>query len=275
MDTHGPAPTATASGEAASDPSPSAPVAAAHRGLAVPPPRQGDALFLDADGTLLEIAARPDQVAAAPGLVAVLEGLRATLDGALAFVSGRRIGDLDRIFAPLVLPAAGAHGLERRRADGTIDRHAAPAIMAPIRGELEVFIAERPGLLLEDKDLTIALHYRLAPHWAEAVLDLARVLVAGQEHALRLLEGKMVVEFQPLVGDKGGAILAFMEEAPFIDKQPIFLGDDVTDEDAFKAVNRLGGTTVLVGAERPSAARLRLPDVAAVHRWLAAAGSPS
>jgi trehalose 6-phosphate phosphatase len=239
------------------------------------PVRPGNALFLDADGTLLEIAPRPEAVRAAPGLIDTLDRLDALLGGAVAFVSGRRIGDLDRIFAPLVWPAAGVHGLERRRADGSIERHQTRAPLEPIRRALATFVEARPGLLLEDKGLTVSLHYRLAPEQEHAVLDLARVLVAGRERELRLLEGKMVVEFQPLVADKGAAIAGFMSEPPFLGKRPVFLGDDVTDEDAFKAVNRLGGVTVLVGPERPSAAQRRLSGVPAVHRWLTAAeGSP-
>jgi trehalose 6-phosphate phosphatase len=246
----------------------SARVAEAADGSDPPPPRPGDALFLDADGTLLEIAPRPDEVAAAPGLVETLGRVHELLSGATAFVSGRRIADLDNIFKPLALPAAGIHGLERRRADGSGVRYETGRFMNTIRRHLEERLADRPGLLLEDKGLTVAIHYRRAPELEQHVRDLARTLVAGHERDIRLLEGRMVVEFQPLLADKGQAIADFMGEPPFHGKRPVFLGDDVTDEDAFKAVNRLGGTTVLVGPKRPTAARWRLPDVASVHRWL-------
>lgn len=236
-----------------------------------PPARLGDALFLDADGTLLEIAERPDEVAPARGLVDTLGHVYRLLDGAAAFVSGRRIGDLDEIFKPLSFPAAGAHGLERRRADGSCVRFEAAPFVNTIRRQLEENLADKPGLLLEDKGLTIAVHYRRAPELEHEVLDLARTLLAGHERDLRLLEGKMVVEFQPLLADKGRAISGFMAEPPFLGKRPIFLGDDVTDEDAFKAVKRLGGLAVLVGPPRATAAHWRLPDVAAVHRWLRSA----
>jgi trehalose 6-phosphate phosphatase len=240
-------------------------------GTEPPPPRPGDALFLDADGTLLEIAARPDEVAAAPGLVETLGRVHELLAGATAFVSGRRIADLDNIFKPLALPAAGVHGLERRRADDSCVRYETAAFMNTIRRHLEESLADRPGLLLEDKGLTVAVHYRRAPELEHHVRDLARTLVAGHEREIRLLEGRMVVEFQPLLADKGRAIAEFMGEPPFRGRRPVFLGDDVTDEDAFMAVNRLGGTTVLVGPTRATAARRRLPDVASVHRWLRSA----
>src|SRR4051794_6401887 len=135
----------------------------ADRPLEPPPLAPRDALFLDADGTLLEIAPRPDLVAAAPGLVQVLERLARRFDGALAFVSGRLIADLDRIFTPLVLPAAGAHGLERRRADGTVVRHQTAEMMAPLRVAIRRFADATSGLVLEDKALTVSLHYRLVP----------------------------------------------------------------------------------------------------------------
>jgi trehalose 6-phosphate phosphatase len=241
------------------------------RGDAPPPLRPGDAVFLDADGTLLEIAPRPDEVAAAPGLVATLGDLFRSLDGAAAFVSGRRIADLDGIFKPLLFPAAGAHGLERRRADGTCVRFESAPFVNSIRRQLETALPDHPGLLLEDKGLTVAVHYRKAPELERDILDLARTLVAGRERDIRLLEGKMVIEFQPLLADKGRAIHAFMAEPPFRGRRPVFLGDDVTDEDAFKEVNRLGGATVLIGLPRRTVARWRLPDVTSVHQWLRSA----
>jgi trehalose 6-phosphate phosphatase len=235
------------------------------------PLRANDAVFLDADGTLLEIASRPDDVVAAPGLVGTLGRIYQLLDGAGAFVSGRRISDLDGIFAPLAFPAAGAHGLERRRADGTCVRYESAPFINSVRRQLETGLPDHPGLLLEDKGLTVAVHFRNAQELEHEILDLARTLVAGHERDIRLLEGKMVIEFQPLLADKGRAIRAFMAEPPFIGRRPVFLGDDVTDEDAFKEVNRLGGATVLVGPPRPTAARWRLPDVSSVHHWLRSA----
>jgi trehalose 6-phosphate phosphatase len=225
------------------------------------------AFFIDIDGTLIDIAPTPEGVRVAPGLPALLERLDAACGGALALVSGRRLVDIDRLLYPLVAPAAGVHGLERRRADGSIVRSAGTERLDEVRDEFARFVAERPGVRLEDKELSIALHYRLAPQEESAVRDAARRAVAPFVDEIKLLEGKMVVEVKPQGTNKGTAIAAFLREAPFEGRRPVFLGDDVTDEDGFTAVNALGGISILVG-ERPSAAPWSLPSVASVHRWL-------
>jgi trehalose 6-phosphate phosphatase len=236
-----------------------------------PPPFQPDlAVFLDVDGTLLELAPTPDAVRVEPELLGTLESLRQASGGALALLSGRRLHDLDRIFWPLRLPAAGIHGLERRRADGSIEVMEADAI-AELRQPLADFAARGPGLRLEDKGLALALHYRGAPHREAEAREFARALAARSSATLRLLEGKMVVEFHARHADKGRAVEAFMAEKPFHGRRPFFAGDDVTDEDGFRAVRRLGGIAVRIGAIGESAAEWHLPSVTALRTWLQAA----
>lgn len=224
-----------------------------------------DALFLDVDGTLLQIAQHPDAVSVSGDLRAALEALTPLFGGALALVSGRSIDNLDNLFAPLRLPCAGIHGLERRSADGSVHREHAAALLTPLRGPLASFVSRNPGLLLEDKGQSLALHFRNAPGCAEEAEALLTRLLAEGGAPLELKSGKMVLEVKPGSADKGTAIAAFMQEPPFAGRRPVFIGDDVTDEDGFAFVNAAGGLSVRVG--RPAeatAARHRLPDEAAV-----------
>jgi len=242
-----------------------------------PLPRLGDrwALFLDVDGTLVAIAETPEAVRVEPTLLPLLERLSNASDGALALVSGRSLLGIDTLFRPMLLPAAGLHGWERRRADGTlapIDKPA--AVLAPLRPLLTAFTAPRPGLLLEDKGGSLALHYRLAPRYGAAVCQRAREIAAA-EPRLRLIEGRKVVEFVPRGSDKGKAIGEFLAEPPFAGRVPVYAGDDTTDEDGFAAVNRLGGLSIQVAnpearGRHGSAARYRLPSVASLRGWLGA-----
>ncbi|HEV2547517.1 MAG TPA: trehalose-phosphatase [Stellaceae bacterium] len=240
----------------------------------MPAPSERWAIFLDLDGTLVGIAATPQAVQIEPELLALLERLRQCCGGALAVVSGRALADIDRLLTPLRLPAAGLHGRERRRADGTLlDSGGPEAIIAPLRPLLAAYVEARPGLLLEDKGGSLALHYRLAPTYAASVCRLARRL-AGEERLLRVIFGRKVVEFQPRGSDKGAAIAAFLAEPPFAGRRPVYAGDDATDEDGFAVVNRLGGLSIKVlnGERRApaSAAQFQLRSVTALHRWLAA-----
>jgi trehalose 6-phosphate phosphatase len=227
------------------------------------------ALFLDIDGTLLDHAERPD--AARPGAaeIQLLDGLRRAAQGALALISGRSVTDIDAMFAPLALPVAGQHGIERRDAQGGVHRHAFPSqVLRGVAARIGEFAARHVGLLFEDKGHNLALHYRLAPQLegaAQAALgEAAAQLGAGFE----LLRGKMVVELKPSGRDKGSAIEDFMREAPFAGRRPVFVGDDQTDEFGFGVVNRLGGHAVKVGPG-PTVARHRIADAAAVRAWLA------
>jgi trehalose 6-phosphate phosphatase len=173
-----------------------------------------------------------------------------------------------------LLPAAGLHGWQRRRADGALAPVSEPAeILAPLRPVLAAYATARPGLLFEDKGGSLALHYRLAPYYGTAVRRLARRL-ATPESRLRVIEGRKVVELQPGGADKGTAVAAFLAEPVFAGHRPVYAGDDTTDEDAFHVVNRLGGLTVRVAEperqSNASAAQYGVPSVAALHGWLAA-----
>ncbi len=240
------------------------------------PPDSLRALFLDVDGTLLEIAATPDGVHVPPYLIDLLQRLHEMHRGALALVSGRPVGQLDELFAPLRLPSAGLHGLERRDAAGGQVRTAAPQVPAELwartRRCLTDFCARNAGTLLEDKGGTLALHYRQAPEHEAA----ARRAVAGALAQLgddwQVLDGKCVLELKPGAASKAGAIAGFMRSAPFAGRVPVFIGDDITDESGFQYVNSLGGHSIHVDEQANGAghtcARQRLADVAAVHRWL-------
>jgi trehalose 6-phosphate phosphatase len=230
------------------------------------------ALFLDVDGTLLEIAARSDLVRVPPQLPTLLDDLAAPRGGALALISGRPLAELDRLFRPWRGAAAGVHGVERRRVDGTFACHtdvAAAAALDQIRPRLAAFARARSGLRLEDKASTLALHYRLAPERAAEVHALAETLLRQAGSALRLIVGKMVVEFQPCSAHKGAAIAAFMSEPPFLGRKSIFLGDDATDEDGFAEIARRGGVAIRVGEPAKTRAGYALPSVAAALAWLA------
>lgn len=226
------------------------------------------ALFLDVDGTLLKIAATPAAVQVPARAVLVLAGLNERFRGAVALVSGRRIADLDRLFAPVCLPAAGVHGAERRDATGNVFEAAQAAGLTGARDLLEGWCSAHAGALLEDKGAALALHYRGAP----ALEVEAQRVVAHALEALgpgfRARAGKKVLEIIADSTDKGRAISAFMREPPFHGRVPVFVGDDVTDEDGFDVVNRLGGHSVAVGTDRPTLARWRLRDEREVLAWL-------
>ncbi len=243
------------------------------RVVPAPPPLDSDAaLFLDVDGTLLEIAERPDRVQVPSALPALLGKLAQQRGGALALVSGRPLHELDRLFRPWRGAAAGLHGIERRRADGSRDiraDHAAAAALDRLRPTLAALARNGSGLILEDKGGTVALHYRAAPERGDEILALAKALEREARPALRLIAGKMVVEFQPRGADKGTTIAAFLGEAPFLGRRPTFVGDDMTDEDGFAEINHRQGVAVRVGRSGESRARWALPSVAAVLAWLA------
>ena len=242
-----------------------------------PPLDASSALFLDVDGTLLEIAPRPELVQVPDGLPSLIMRLSAAREGALALVSGRPLAQLDRLFQPWQGAAAGLHGLERRRADGILDcanDGESAAALDRLRPELAALAADAPGLSLEDKGGTLALHYRAAPQREPEIRAAVEVLHCEIASVLRLITGKMVVEFQPRSADKGRAIAAFLAEPPFLDRRPVFVGDDTTDEDGFAEICRRGGVAVRVGPfNGATAANYRLPTVEAVLAWLASSGS--
>ena len=226
------------------------------------------ALFLDVDGTLLEIAQRPEQVHVSDRVMNILTAAEVRFGGALALISGRGISDLDRLFSPLKLRAAGLHGLERRRDGGVMENLGEVHLLDRLRGPLSELTSRYPGLLLEDKGLAMALHYRQAPEAEQEIKAFIAKLVSDGEEPLTVLHGKMVVEVKQMHSNKGKAIAAFMAEAPFAGRLPVFIGDDVTDEDGFQVVNQLDGHSILVGDRAPTVARHGLPDVPTLLSWL-------
>src|SRR5215469_13152272 len=238
-----------------------------------PPPLDlRSALFLDVDGTLLEIALRPELVHVPRELPALIARLSEQRQGALALISGRPLAELDRLFQPWRGAAAGVHGVERRRADGTLDRirdRGSEAALNRIRVKLAALAGGESSLIVEDKGATLALHYRAVPDREPEIRAYAEVLQREAGTALRLIKGKMVVEFQPGNANKGLAIAAFLTERPFVGRRPVFVGDDATDEDGFAEVHNRGGFSIRVGSRYETAADYRLPSVKAVLAWLA------
>jgi trehalose 6-phosphate phosphatase len=226
-------------------------------------------LFLDLDGTIAPLEAVPEAVGPDKDLRRLLDALRAGLDGRLAVVSGRTLADLDRVLEGRI-PALGAvHGLVRRSADGAVTEAPGAGVIREAVEDLQAFAAADRGLLVEDKGPAVSLHYRRAPSAAAASRDVARRL-AGRL-GLRVQEGDMVIELRIEGPDKGGAVAAFMAEPPFAGFTPVFVGDDLTDEDGFRAARRLGGWGVIARPGRPTDAGYSLAGVDAVRAWLAAA----
>ncbi len=228
-------------------------------------------LFLDFDGTLVELRDHPAEVTVPTDLRALLRALADAFAGAVAIISGRRVGELERLLEPLELPLAGIHGLERRAADGSLHRdESAERALARVRDAVADFVERHDGLYWEDKGGAFAVHFRRAPEHGAAVrefLQRQRDVLDGDFH---LQAGKAVYELKPAGRDKGRAVSDFMHEAPFAGRVPVFVGDDVTDEDAFEAVNALGGISVRIGAPAAeSHARYRIESVGAALAWLA------
>lgn len=225
------------------------------------------ALFLDFDGTLVEIAARPDLIAVAPDLPSRLAALATKLAGRLAVVSGRSIAAIDALTGGAAPFVAGLHGLEWRGPDG---RHApapTPEALAAVRDAFGAFAAARPGVLLEDKGASLALHYRAVPELAAQAVDAACRAVEGVPD-LVVQRGKAVVEVRPAGADKGTAVAALYREMDAGDRVPVFLGDDLTDEPGFAMAESLGGLGIRIGPQAPTAASSSLPDVEAAKAWL-------
>lgn len=234
----------------------------------MPPVARSDwAYFLDFDGTLLDLAETPDAIHVDAALPALLIALHQACSGAVALVSGRALADLDRRL-DVPLPKAGQHGLERRDAAGRLWVHAAPLpAKQAIRVALAPVLDRYSGLLLEDKGLTLALHYRQAPQLAAYVHRLIDRMVAEVGENLVVQEGKCIVEVKPAGVDKGTAVAEYLAEPPFEGRRPVFIGDDKTDEHAFAVVNERNGISIGVGPGQFSA-RYHLPDVIAVRTWL-------
>jgi trehalose 6-phosphate phosphatase len=223
------------------------------------------ALFLDFDGTLVDIAPQPQAVVVPPALIRTLESLQHYLGGAVALISGRPIEQIDQFLHPIRLPVAGVHGAERRNAKGEVSL--LPSFpLEVVEHAARRLVADEPRLLVEAKRGSIALHYRQAPELEVQCIE-AMQRAVEESPGLTLLRGKMVVEAKPGGASKGAAIEAFMAEAPFAARTPVFVGDDITDEVGFATVQRLHGMGVKVG-EGASVAWQRIATLAAFRKQL-------
>ena len=227
------------------------------------------ALFLDIDGTLVEFESHPDLVRATAGLIVLLRGVTDALGGAMALLSGRSLSDIDRVFHPWQPNAAGVHGAEVRGPLG-VRRHQ-PQVdqLNRLRAGSERIAREIPGVWVEDKGMSVALHHRDAPDAADSLARAAHRLAAESEGAFEVQPGVLVQELRPAAFDKGLALTELMAQPPFAGRSPVVVGDDRTDEFAFSAAIESGGVAILVGDRTDTHARLRLPNPTAVRSWLA------
>lgn len=227
---------------------------------------RGSSLFLDFDGTVVDIVDEPSGVRVTAGLRDLLALLQQRLNGRIAILTGRSVADLDDLTGPIRFPAGGSHGLEIR-VDGTdavsIER---PGRLDEVLPSLRALRDGNPGVVIEDKPLGVAVHYRTAPSAERACRD--AVMEAARTSGLEVQPGKMVFELKAPGGNKGGALRAFMADRKFEGTRPIFLGDDLTDEPGFEAAFELGGAGVLIGEREETAARYALPTVNSALDWL-------
>ncbi|HEU6455657.1 MAG TPA: trehalose-phosphatase [Roseateles sp.] len=233
-----------------------------------PPPASSEwAYFLDLDGTLVEIADTPGEVHVPIELKTIISLAHRCCNGALAIISGRAIRSLDLLLGLPQLPAAGQHGLEIRDAQGHMHHHAFEhGDLRDIVHHLQHLQARHPGLLLEDKGATLAIHYRQAPGLGSYLSRLLKGVLALHP-GLQVQRGKYVFELKPGGFDKGTAVRALATMPPFAGRTPVFIGDDLTDEHGFKTVNQMGGISIKVGNGR-TGAQYRLACVEAVRDWL-------
>ena len=235
----------------------------------LPEPRLDWALFLDFDGCIVDIAPTPDAARVPDCLPPLLVALREALGGAVAIVSGRPIEQIDGFLGSAVPAVAGLHGLERRTADGGIVRSPSPQNdLHVMRALLQAFASERAGVLVEDKTHTLALHYRLSPSLRDDCRNVVNAALEGAPQGWQVIEGKFVFEIRPRGPTKGTAIEAFMGEAPFLGRTPVFCGDDISDEDGFEAVNARGGLSVRVGEGGATRAAVQVGTVGELRDWL-------
>lgn len=225
------------------------------------------AVFCDFDGTLVDIAPTPDAVFLDPVVQSRIYDLSSALDGALAVISGRAISDLERYFPDPALTLIGSHGAEKRQ-DGILDGPGADIrdLPARIAAGVRSVLGTDPGILIEIKPASVAVHYRAVPQREAEVRDALLQAIAPLRD-FQLMEGKKVVEARLAGAHKGAAISTLMGMEPFSGRLPVFIGDDVTDEDGFLAVADAGGFGVKVG-EGPTSAPLRIDGVGAVHNLL-------
>lgn len=239
--------------------------------LPAPPPLEQllasrrPALFLDFDGTLVELASTPDSIRPLPDMSERLRVLADRLENRIALISGRALADIERHIGPLPVAGAGSHGGEVRAADGRAIGAPPGVFPAAIEMEMRAFAAKH-AIDYEAKPHGGALHYRSRPEMGDAVTDFGRTLAIA--HGWKAQEGKCVVELVKGDSDKGSAVRSLMATSPFAGATPVFIGDDLTDEAGFSVSIEMGGVGIVVGARAETKATHRLPDVASVHKWL-------
>jgi trehalose 6-phosphate phosphatase len=228
------------------------------------------AILLDIDGTLLDLAPTPREVWVPPGLSKTLNRLLARTSGALAMVSGRSLNDIDLIFAPDQFPAVGGHGAEMRvAADSESVATHAPPMDKELKRRLAVIAKLSPGILLEDKGYSLALHYRLAPHAEKAIYEAVSLIRADLPNApIEVLPGKCVCEIKHSGFNKATGVRELLTHEPFKGRRPLFVGDDVTDESVFAIMSELGGMAFSVGRRAKGVAGY-FDDPGDVRAWLA------
>lgn len=239
-----------------------------HVQASLPRALDGLAVFFDVDGTLIDIADRPDGVVVAPGLAAALARMEERLGGAMALITGRSVAVIEGLFPDFTGALAGLHGAEERLGGRTSRPGLTPAFAAG-RDRLRRTLATLPGTVFEDKGAAFAAHFRLSPDHEDAVTRLMEEIAAEVGEGWTLQPGKAVIELRPAGRSKGEALARFMAAPPFAGRRPLAFGDDVTDEAMFAAANRLGGLSCRIGAAAPTAAGLRLPSPAALRAWIA------
>lgn len=233
----------------------------------------GHALFLDFDGTLVDIAPQPDAVWVEEGVIPALQTLSTLLQGALAIVTGRALSDIDHYLAPLQLNVASEHGARIRVVtgdDGTTQNSiqvTAPAHLETAIQRLKAALQQYPSLLLETKTSGLALHYRNAPA-LEPTCSKLMDEIANDMPGMEMLRGKCVLELKPMGPSKGRAVQTFMQRPAFAGRTPVFVGDDVTDESAFMTVQSMGGLGIKVGQQGASVATARCDSAQDVRAWL-------
>jgi trehalose 6-phosphate phosphatase len=228
------------------------------------------ALFIDIDGTLLGVAPTPDAVTVPPGLVPLLDGLAGGLGGAIAILTGRRVADADRLLAPLKLVSSGVHGTELRSERGGPIATLAPAIPSDVIGAMNNIAGIASGILVEQKGCGVAVHYRNAPLARRALETELAAIIAASSYDLVLRKGRKVLEAVPSGYSKGTALAALLARPPFKGRCPVMVGDDVGDESAFIAAERLGGMGLRVAGEHFDKGEADFDGVGSVHAWLSA-----
>src|SRR4051794_10385906 len=228
------------------------------------------AVLLDIDGTLLDLMPTPREVWVPPGLIKTLNRLYQRTGGALALVSGRSLNDIDLIFAPDQFPAVGGHGAEMRLdADSESVAAHAPPLDKELKRRLAAIAKLSPGILLEDKGYSLALHYRLAPHAEKAIYEAVSLIRADLPNApIEVLPGKCVCEIKHSGFNKASGVLELMRHEPFKGRRPFFIGDDVTDESVFAIMPDLGGLAFSVGRRAKGVAG-HFDEPRDVREWLA------